>query len=59
MRPQKRRVMWSRFKKWWGGLSDNERLMYPLAAALVVGILTRWEYVWGQVGEAFGGLFSF
>lgn len=51
--------MWSRFKKWWGGLSDNERLMYPLAAALVVGILTRWEYVWGQVAEAFGGLFSF
>ena len=49
--------MWNRFKKWWGGLSANERLMYPLILILVVGILTRWNTVWKEVGEAFGALF--
>lgn len=51
--------MWNKFKKWWGGLSDNERMMYPLALVLVIGILTRWNTVCKEVSEAFGSLFSF
>lgn len=36
----------------------NEKLMYGLILILAIGIVTRWGYVWGEIGDAFGGLFG-
>ncbi len=40
------------FKK----LSASEWIMIVLVALLVICIITRWEYVWGEVATAFRGL---
>lgn len=49
--------MMNKIKEWWGKTTLNEKLMYALILMLIVGILTRWNYVFGEIGEAFSGLF--
>ncbi|WP_300646461.1 hypothetical protein [uncultured Rikenella sp.] len=49
--------MGNRVTRWWKGRSTNEKLMYLLIVALVVGIATRWRYVVDEVGEAFRNIF--
>lgn len=49
--------MENRVTRWWKGRSTNEKLMYLLIVALVVGIATRWRLVFGEAGEAFRNIF--
>lgn len=48
----------SKFKQWWGKLSGNEKIMFPLALALLIGIATRWRYVFGEIIDAFSYMFE-
>lgn len=48
--------MIERFKRWWKTRTLNEKLMYVLVVALAIGIATRWRYVLGEIGDAFGNL---
>lgn len=43
---------------WWRSRSTNEKLMYGLILALSIGILTRVEFVWKEIGAAFGSYFG-
>lgn len=45
-------------KKWWQGLSVQEKCMLALAVLLVVGIIIRWGWVSSGVVEAFKNQFS-
>ncbi len=45
--------MLKKFIIWWRGCTLNEKLMYALIVVLIIGILTRWEYVWGEIAAAF------
>lgn len=50
--------LWNRFKVWWQSRTLNEKMMYALVAVLVIGIATRWRFVLGEIGEAFGFYFG-
>lgn len=50
--------MIERLKRWWIGLTLNEKLMYVLVTALAIGIATRWRYVFTEVGDAFRHIFT-
>ncbi|WP_294591229.1 hypothetical protein [uncultured Rikenella sp.] len=49
--------MGNRVTRWWKGHSMNEKLMYLLIVALVMGIATRWRFVFGEAAEAFRHIF--
>lgn len=50
--------MIDRLKRWWTGLTLNEKLMYVLVTALAIGIATRWRFVFGEVADAFRHIFT-
>ena len=41
----------NRLKLWWKKQTTNEKLMYVLIVALLIGIATRWRFVFGEVAE--------
>lgn len=43
---------------WWKSRTTNEKMMWGLIAVLIIGILTRWNYVWEEVAAAFGSYFQ-
>lgn len=43
---------------WWKSRSTNEKMMYGLILVLTVGIITRAEFVWNEISDAFGSYFS-
>ncbi|MEG0033063.1 MAG: hypothetical protein RSF93_06370 [Mucinivorans sp.] len=47
----------AKFKKWWAGLTVNEKMMYPLIVVLIIAIATRWRFVVREVADAFSNLF--
>ncbi len=47
-----------KIKAWWNRTTLNEKLMYGLIIALLIGIATRWKYVFKEIGEAFSGIFG-
>ncbi len=47
-----------RFVEWWKKQSLAEKLMYLLLVALMIGIATRWRYVFDEIAEAFASRFS-
>lgn len=47
----------NKIKEWWKKSTLNEKLMYTLIMMLLIGILTRGNYVFDEIGEAFSGLF--
>ncbi|HIW09889.1 MAG TPA: hypothetical protein H9888_00150 [Candidatus Rikenella faecigallinarum] len=47
----------NRLKLWWKNQTTNEKLMYVLIVALLIGIATRWRFVFGEVAEAFRSIF--
>lgn len=49
--------MMNKIKEWWKKSTLNEKLMYTLIMMLLIGILTRGNYVFDEIGEAFSGLF--
>lgn len=50
-------VLFSRLKCWWKALTLNERMLYLLVLAFSIGIVTRWEFIAEEAGEAFGVFF--
>lgn len=46
-----------KLKVWWKKQTLNEKLMYVLVVVLAIGIATRWQFVFGEVGEAFRHIF--
>lgn len=50
--------MIKRFRAWWESRSANEKMMWGLIVVLTIAILTRWQYVWKEIGEAFGAYFN-
>lgn len=48
----------NRLKLWWKRQTLNEKLMYVLILALLIGIATRWRFVFGEIGEAFRNIFA-
>lgn len=47
-----------KIKKWWLSRTTNEKMMWALIVALTIGILTRWNYVWSEIAEAFASYFE-
>lgn len=48
--------MIKRIKLGWQKATLNEKLMYGLIVVLLIGIITRGEYVLGEIGDAFSHL---
>ncbi|CDN32344.1 hypothetical protein BN938_2272 [Mucinivorans hirudinis] len=42
----------------WRSRTLNEKMMWGLILVLIIGIATRWRYVWGEIASAFGGYFE-
>lgn len=49
--------MMTRLGQWWKRQTLNEKLMYVLMIALMIGIATRWRFVFGEAAEAFRHIF--
>lgn len=47
----------NRLKIWWKKQTTNEKLMYVLIVILLIGIATRWRFVFREVAEAFRSIF--
>lgn len=47
----------SRLKRWWKGMTLNEKLLYLLIVTFSIGIVTRWEFILDEASEAFGVFF--
>lgn len=47
----------NRFKLWWAKQTTNEKLMLVLIVVLLLGIATRWRFVFREVGRAFHEIF--
>lgn len=47
-----------RLRTWWKSRTTNEKMMWGLIVVLIIGILTRWDYVWGEIADGFGSYFD-
>lgn len=47
-----------KIKQWWKSRTQTEKIMWGLIAASVIGILTRWNYVWDEIAGAFSSYFE-
>lgn len=48
----------SKLFSWFKSRPQSEKIMYLLIIAMVIGIATRWQYVWGEIGSAFASYFD-
>lgn len=49
--------MISKFVCWWRSRTLNEKLMHALIVMLVIGIATRWRFIFAEVADAFSNIF--
>lgn len=47
-----------KIKEKWKKLTLNEKLMFALIVILLIGIATRWRYVFAEVADAFMSRFN-
>lgn len=50
--------MKEKLKHLWKGLTLNEKLMYGLLVAFVIGIFVRWDFITSEVNESVTNLFT-
>lgn len=48
----------SKLIAWFKSRPQSEKIMYMLIIVMIIGIATRWRYVWDEIGSAFASYFD-